>query len=785
MALEERTLRIRAPGCDGPSGDGDLRLHFEDSPGPIRIDGEGELPGRTAFFRGKDPDAWQSGVRCYRSVRYEALYECIDMRVHLENGPLEYDLLLYPGAAVDAVRIRLVGSGRLTLMDDGYLAIEKSSGFLTLAPPKAWGEPNRGERRLVGCAYRLIDDRCFGFELEGPPSNDLLIIDPQLGFIGGDGSDNANSIAEGKDGSIYLASVTNSFDFPMPEGSPRMDRNGGDDVVLSKFDPDGSRLQWLAVLAGSLDDDPTEIKVDESGLVTVVGWTISADFPVTPGAFDDSQKGGRDAFLARLKPDPTLEPEEQLLYSTFLGGSGEDLATALEIDPAGIAHITGSTASSDFPTTEGAYDGSWNGRRDVFYAKVLPDRGVDPSQQLLYSTYLGGTSNDTDDYKGSQNIWWLMTQQNIALGKDGTVALAGSTNSPDFPVTPNAFQPRHQGDVDIYVALLRPDPELGEDQLIASTFLGTTGGEWACGVAFLENGEIGIVGTTEDDSIPTTPDAFRRYRPQPQTFSLCAGGDDLTGPSDQLHFVHREFTGDAVLTARVTEMSGRTGSSVGLMLRGGLPPGASHVSILLANTSGGKFSFRRRDIPGQSAESPQNSAENYTLPAWIRLERKSGAITASFATVDPPRAEDWKVLGQVADTLPDPVLGGIAANGSDPGGVVSYEPLRATVCLQENPAPSFRRGDLDNSGAVDISDPINGLHTLFLGGFEITCQDAADFDDSGEVDLSDMINSLLWQFASGEIAPLPGPFTCGNDPTSDKMAPDIGCQSYSAQCVAI
>ncbi|MBI4583402.1 MAG: hypothetical protein HY717_05195 [Planctomycetes bacterium] len=96
--------------------------------------------------------------------------------------------------------------------------------------------------------------------------------------------------------------------------------------------------------------------------------------------------------------------------------------------------------------------------------------------------------------------------------------------------------------------------------------------------------------------------------------------------------------------------------------------------------------------------------------------------------------------------------------------------------------PSFRRGDLDNSGAVDISDPINELHSLFLGDFEITCQDAADFDDSGEVDITDAINSLLWQFGGGAISPAPGPFNCGLDFTPDTTAPDIGCTSYTAAC---
>ncbi|MBI4587155.1 MAG: hypothetical protein HY717_24345 [Planctomycetes bacterium] len=94
----------------------------------------------------------------------------------------------------------------------------------------------------------------------------------------------------------------------------------------------------------------------------------------------------------------------------------------------------------------------------------------------------------------------------------------------------------------------------------------------------------------------------------------------------------------------------------------------------------------------------------------------------------------------------------------------------------------FRRGDVDSSGEVDISDPINELYALFLGTFTITCQDAADFDDSGEVDITDAINSLLFQFASGEPAPPPGIKNCGSDPTPDKEDVDLGCTSYSTPC---
>ncbi|MBI4585407.1 MAG: hypothetical protein HY717_15445, partial [Planctomycetes bacterium] len=110
---------------------------------------------------------------------------------------------------------------------------------------------------------------------------------------------------------------------------------------------------------------------------------------------------------------------------------------------------------------------------------------------------------------------------------------------------------------------------------------------------------------------------------------------------------------------------------------------------------------------------------------------------------------------------------------------VCVDRVDLTVVGGAPPPPRFRRGDLDDSGAVDISDPINELHSLFLGDFEITCLDAADFDDSGQVDISDAINSLLWQFASGSIAPDPGPFNCGPDLTPDRDDQgnpiDLGC----------
>ncbi len=179
------------------------------------------------------------------------------------------------------------------------------------------------------------------------------------------------------------------------------------------------------------------------------------------------------------------------------------------------------------------------------------------------------------------------------------------------------------------------------------------------------------------------------------------------------------------------------------------------------------------NIPGGRGFDPANTVQDTSLPfdltpglhkVMVKVFEgtNDNGFRLRFQTFDPVQGIDVPVTGGISICLkPDPA-----------------------ACPAEETGPCkpigtpFRRGDLDESGAVDISDPINGLHNLFLGDFEITCQDAADFDDSGEVDISDMINSLLWQFASGSVAPLPGPFNCGLDPTPDKAVPDIGCQAY-------
>jgi hypothetical protein len=226
-------------------------------------------------------------------------------------------------------------------------------------------------------------------------------------------------MAVGADGAVYVGGSTFSQDFPITPGALDTTYNGGGDIWVSKLSPDGASLLYSTFLGGVLFDDFWGIALDADGAAYMTGYTSSADFPTTPGAFDTTYNGSGgflgDTFVSKLSPDGA-----RLRYSTFLGGSSDDEGFGIAIDPAGDAYITGVSYSEDFPTTPGAFDTTFNGGTDIWVSKLSPD-----GANLLYSTFLGGSRYD-DGYA-------------TALDAKGVVYITGATGSEDFPTTPGAF----------------------------------------------------------------------------------------------------------------------------------------------------------------------------------------------------------------------------------------------------------------------------------------------------------------------------------------------------------
>jgi len=232
-------------------------------------------------------------------------------------------------------------------------------------------------------------------------------------------------------------------------------------------------------LGGGFADFSFGIAVDTEGQAYVTGRTESTDFPTTAGAFNTGLSGNVDAFVAKLSTDGS-----SLDYASFLGGDLPDFSLGIAVDTEGQAYVTGRTESTDFPTTTGAFDGSYNGFRDVFVAK-LNAAGSD----LSYATFLGGSGWD----QGSH----------IAVDGVGSAFVTGTTQSAYFPTTSGAFDTSLDG-WDAFVAKLNP---AGSD-LSYATFLGGGGFESGNSIAVDDAGSAYVAGHTDSPDLPTTSGAF-------------------------------------------------------------------------------------------------------------------------------------------------------------------------------------------------------------------------------------------------------------------------------------
>jgi hypothetical protein len=244
-------------------------------------------------------------------------------------------------------------------------------------------------------------------------------------------------------------------------------------------------LFYSTYLGGSSDDLGNYIAVDVSGNAYVTGFTTSTNFPTTSGTFQPAFGGGCcDGFVTKLNPTGS-----GLVYSTYLGGSAYDEGGGIAVDNAGNAYVAGRTASTNFPTTPGAFQAGLSGGFDAFVTKLNPT-----GSGLVYSTYLGGSAYD-DAFGG------------IVVDAVGNAYVSGNTDSINFPTTLGAFQTTYGGNRDAFVTKLNP---LGNG-LVYSTYLGGSGTEEAfCPCTAVDAaGNAYVAGDTSSTNFPTTPGAFQ------------------------------------------------------------------------------------------------------------------------------------------------------------------------------------------------------------------------------------------------------------------------------------
>jgi hypothetical protein len=301
-------------------------------------------------------------------------------------------------------------------------------------------------------------------------------------YLGGSGDDGGSGIAVDGAGNIYVVGYTFSTNFPTSAGAIQTTRHGqSSDAFVTKLNS-ASGLVYSTYLGGN-DPDPifgevaTGIAVDAQGDAYVTGYTFSTTFPTTPGALQTSFGGVKDAFVAELNPDGSA-----LLYSTYLGGTGNDGGGGIAVDESGNAYVTGSTNSAAFPTTPGARQTVFGGVNDAFVT-ALNSTG----SGLVYSTYLGGAGNDGG--------------AGIAVDGAANTYITGFTSSTDFPATPGAVQSVFSGVNDVFVTALNSTGS----GLVYSTYLGGSGSDVGRAIAVDAAGNAYVAGITASTNFPSTP----------------------------------------------------------------------------------------------------------------------------------------------------------------------------------------------------------------------------------------------------------------------------------------
>ncbi|MFT9057178.1 MAG: SBBP repeat-containing protein [Ethanoligenens sp.] len=459
-----------------------LSMGFVDANPELSVLGVEPHEGKVNYFIGNNADKWKSNIPTYGELTYSDVWEGVGLSIrHTEKGT-KLDWHVAPGTNPDTIRLTCEGADSLSVSDDGSLVLTHEYGRTCEEAPVAY-QMIDGRRTDVPCGYRLDGALSYGFWLSESydPAREL-IIDPLLPYstlLGGSSMDSANSIEVDAAGCAYITGSTSSANFPVTPGAFQTSLPNSTSAYVTKFSADGSQLVYSTYLGGaSNESDGYSIAIDDAGHAYVTGTTRASNFPVTPGAFQTSLGGGYDVFVTKLSPDGA-----SLVYSTYLGGSGDDFGYSIRVDANGFAYVGGDTRSLNFPITPGAFQLSSIGY-DGFISKLSADGSA-----LNYSTYLGGSSQST--------IFAL------AIDAAGSAYVTGLTNATDFPVTPGAYQTTFKGSFDVFITKL----SVNGSSLIYSTYVGGSGPERGLGICVDGLGNAYITGWTWSTDFPVSPGA--------------------------------------------------------------------------------------------------------------------------------------------------------------------------------------------------------------------------------------------------------------------------------------
>lgn len=737
-----------------------VSLAFEGASKMVVLAGEGERRGRYNYFIGNDSRRWRSNVPAFGAVRYRGLYPGVDLRVLQRAGRLEYDVLLSPGADLDAVAIRAGGASGLRIDADGALILRTAAGELRQSAPVTWEELPDGTTRRIASRFRQIDGTRYGFEVPGRDSTRPLVIDPGLEwstFLGGGNREEIHGLALTRDGSgdIVVAGSTWSADFPTaPPGSL-----GASPLIpfVARLDSTGSSLVYATLFGGTNGNVSfgLGLALDASSAPIVVGETNAANFPTTPGAYQPAFNEpsaainrGWDAFVTRFNASGSA-----MVFSTFLGASpifdasfagskrgGDEGARAVVLDATDSIIVSGFTTSENFPTTAGAYDrtlsvltvpvagGTIYSRTDAFVARLSPN-----GTQLTYSTFLGGQSDDV--------------VKDMVIDPQGVLTVAGieapletfdgqgnrTDHGVPFPTTPDAVARTHLGASDSFLARLSLDGA-GTADLKYATILGGFYIDEATGLALDPNDTalVTLTGNTRSWDFPTTAGAWRRA-----PVFLADGTPYYTGFVTRFRFPAGGSGSLVWSTQIVGTTTGQFADAVVIDPSGDVIVVGSDIAGSYPTTD---RSFKR--LPAKGSFLSRFSGDGRNLLYSTLLHKPSGVLVLRMKAVSAgPHAVvvAGSTLHPDHPTTPgafDRVFGG---NGTSDG-FHTYDGFVAHVTL--DPAP----GQDTTAAAPALLSPVNAA-TIPLNG--VLTLDWSDVTDASGVQFYEVEVSANAEFLSG------------------------------------
>lgn len=404
------------------------------------------------------------------TVVYRDLYPGVTARFSFDGNIPKTDYILEAGSDPGRIRIRYADA-RTTEIVDGNLIVIGSDGTHLEQPAPAIYQESAGSRVPVQGGFKLFSNGDVGFRVAGYDSSQPLIIDPYLvsstAFVGGTAVDKIAGIAADSAGNVYVTGSTESSNLPGSYTSV------GQDAFVLKLSP-SNQLIWATYFSGSAYDAATAIALDAAGSAYITGFTTSNNFPLL-SAVRSGIGGSRDAFVAKVNSGGAMQ------FCTYLGGGDSDTGNAITVGANSDVWVAGETLSQDLPTV-GAYQGFNRGGLDAFLTR-LTSAGA-----LLSSTYLGGSGDDR--------------ARAVAVNGSGVFVAGGTRSSLDFPVA-SAYQAVNAGEEDVFVSRFNTSAT----SLVYSTYIGGSGlvqsaAEAANAIAIDASGSVYVAGSTVSDDFP-------------------------------------------------------------------------------------------------------------------------------------------------------------------------------------------------------------------------------------------------------------------------------------------